>query len=125
VSSFDELSPEEQDFAHKLRAGLRSQDAQLDELTTARLRAARRRAVDASTQRGAPRWLFASGGVAAAATIGALLLLQPMHQGSVPASGSHAAPLDALEVLTDEVDAEFYEDLDLYRWLEREHDGAA
>lgn len=33
-----------------------------------------------------------------------------------PAAGDQAL-LEALDVLTDELDPEFYEDLDLYRWL--------
>jgi hypothetical protein len=31
--------------------------------------------------------------------------------------GVEANPADALEVLTDDLDADFYEDLELYRWL--------
>jgi hypothetical protein len=49
-------------------------------------------------------------------------------QSTTPGAGSGSArapQAEALDVLTDDVDADLYEDLDLYRWLEREHDGAA
>lgn len=128
MTGFDELSPHDEALAAGLRAGLRQRETALDIGTTVRLRAARARAVGAA---GEPArrtsWLYASGGLATAVAIATLLVLRPSQVGPTSATdgSAHAARAEAFEVLTDDVDADFYEDLDLYRWLERGRDGAA
>jgi hypothetical protein len=47
----------------------------------------------------------------------------PISQHS--ADSATTAQAEAIEILTDDEDADFYEDLDLYRWLDRNHDGTA
>jgi hypothetical protein len=127
MTGFDELPPPERELARRLQATLRTQDDGVDAVMTARLRAARARALDDAPGHRVSGWLFASGGLAAATALAVLLVMHPLRATtSGPASGSAQAPqAEALEVLTDDVDAELYEDLELYRWLEREHDGAA
>lgn len=100
-------------LADALRDRLRDSEA-LDYVTASKLAAARKRAIEpASTSW---RWWLASGGSVAAAALVAMLMFgaprqQPMHE---PVEVSAA---DALDLMTDEEDADFYEDLDLYRWL--------
>ena len=69
--------------------------------------------------RGRATWWWTSGGLTAAALAAAtLLLLSPSAR--TPGIRGEATSADALDVLTDEVDPELYEDLDLYRWLAQE-----
>jgi hypothetical protein len=124
MSTFDELPDAERLLAQSLRTSLRA-DEELDFVTASRLRAARARAL--ATPRHAPRgWLYASSGLAAAAIVAAVIVLRmpgPALPHAVEAGAT--AQADAIEILTDDVDADFYEDLELYRWLDRNHDGAA
>jgi hypothetical protein len=128
MTAFDELSPRERDLARALHAGLRGREGEPDLVVGARLRAARARAVEAGAQPRRGTWLYASGGLVAAAAVAVLLVLRPPQPANspTPAGGTaRTVSADAIDILTDDLDAEFYEDLDLYRWLEREHDGAA
>jgi hypothetical protein len=112
----DELDEAHRVAALKLRAALRRSE-HVDAATSSRLASARALAVAASGPRAPTRWLWASGGLTAAAAVAALLLVQfgaLQRWRSDPAEVNAA---DAMEVLTDDVDADFYEDLDMYRWL--------
>ena len=128
MTGFDELGPHDKALATAVQAGLRRQEADLDLTTAARLRAARAKALEA-TNRPLRRtgWLYASGGFATAAAIALVVFLQAPLPGTISAPEGKLRPTkaEAFEVLTDEVDTEFYEDLDLYRWLDRGRDGAA
>jgi len=98
------------EFLKRVRAELERGSDALDELTVARLRAARRRALDARPR---TRAWFVAGGVTAAVVTAALLamLLAP------PAGGPPAAMgLEQIELLADS-DVDLYNDLDFYRWL--------
>jgi hypothetical protein len=117
----DELGEGERALALRLRAMLRESET-TDVGTAARLAAARARALDAPRPT-VPRWLWAPGGLTAAAILAALVV-QSGLPGRQPGDARELAAAEALEVLTDEVDADFYEDLDLYRWL-AEEDGRA
>ena len=108
MGEYDELDPQQRSDALKLRASLRAGD-ELDFITRSKLGAARARALEAASPRRSGWWY--AGGLTAAAVL-ALLLVLPQQRGTdaVPA-------YDALEVMTDELEPEFYEDLDMYRWL--------
>jgi len=124
MSSFDDLPEPDRELARSLQSSLRADEA-LDFVTASRLRAARARALDTArpAQRG---WWYASGGLTAAAVIAAVIVLRvPQPTLPHPSDAGSTAQADAIEVLTDDVDADFYEDLELYRWLDRNHDGAA
>lgn len=98
------------EFLKRVRAELdRGADA-LDELTVARLRAARRRALDARPR--ARAW-FVAGGVTAGLVTAALLavLLAPPAGGPPGTAG-----LEQIELLAD-ADVDLYNDLEFYRWL--------
>jgi hypothetical protein len=123
MSDFEELDERDRALAQRLRQRLRAGE-ELDYVTQARLSAARARAVAAAeVVRGhavAPRhtgW-WAAGGLAAAAALAVLLVVRTPH-AVVPATA------DALELLTDDVDPEFYQDLDMYQWLADSGAGSA
>ena len=104
---FEDLDDKDRALAQKLRAQLRATE-DLDYVTQARLSAARARAVAAS--RRPAGWWFATGGLTAAALLAAVLVLRVS-----PTSAPSMA--DSLELMTDELEPEFYQDLDLYQWL--------
>ena len=116
MSDLDDLPPEQRRLATTLRARLRASE-ELDYVSRSRLAAARARALEAATPRPAT-WMLATGGLAAAAILAVLLVLPPREASTLPAS-------DTLDLLTDELEPEFYEDLDLYRWLEEDGAGHA
>jgi hypothetical protein len=113
----------EQDFLAAVRSSLRDSEDGIDELTQARLRAARHRAVAAQQRWTISRvlaldWLFDHRKLVAAAmslTIAAALLvslnLQPSRQMATPM-------LEDIELLSSSDDLELYQDLDFYIWIQ-------
>ena len=111
----EELDEAQRELALKLRGTLRDSE-NVDVVTSSRLARARARALAESAPPPRPTWIWASGGLTAAAIVAALLL----QSGGLQrwrAEPAEASAADAIEVLTDEMDADFYEDLELYRWL--------
>lgn len=106
----------ETDWAKRMRDALRASEATVDGKARARLAEARARAVRASRASGlgsAMRWA-----VPAAMAAGALAwMLVPRH-AVVGEELVDVAGADALELLTDEMEPEFYQNLELYLWLE-------
>jgi len=104
-------------FIAAARAELERSAQQLDELTSARLRAARRTALEARPRR--VTWL-AAGGLATAAltaTLVAFLLFTPA--AAPPISG-----LEQFDLLSENDSLELYRDLEFYRWLAEHADAA-
>jgi hypothetical protein len=114
---FDELDDAMRATALSLRSRLRASE-RVDAATASRLASARAQAVAQSGPASAPRWVWASGGLTAAAVVAAVLLLQfgTLQRWRTDRGDGTAA--EAIEVLTDDVDSDFYEDLDLYRFIE-------
>jgi hypothetical protein len=111
MSEFEELDERDRALAQRLRVQLRASE-DLDYVTQARLSAARARAVARVGETTASRhtgWWVATGGLTAAAVLAVMLVLRTPQ--------SVAPTADAFELLTDDVDPEFYQDLDLYQWL--------
>lgn len=106
MSDFEELDERDRALARKLRAQLRASE-ELDYVTQAKLSAARARAV-AATHRPTGWWM--AGGLTAAAVLAAVLVLRTPQ--AIAPSGT-----DTLELLTDDLEPEFYQDLDMYQWL--------
>lgn len=107
-----EQTVDEQNWAERIGKALRASEQQLGGMSLAQLRAARARAVGAAAERRtALRWAVPA--ALTAALLAWMLLPRPEPQLPV-----NVAEGDALEVLTDEMDPEFYRDLDLYLWLE-------
>lgn len=125
MNGFDDLTEQDQTLARRLQRHLQTSEASLDYVTATRLRAARARALDGSsgTRRGG--WLLASGGLTAAVAVAALLLTHgPLAPHASSGGGAVPGAPASIDVLSDELDPDFYEDLELYRWLDRSHDGA-
>jgi len=104
-------------FIAAVKAELDRDTQQLDELTIARLRAARRKALEARPRR--LTWL-AVGGLATAAltaTLVAFLLFTPAV--APPVSG-----LEQFDLLSENDGLELYRDLEFYRWLAEHADAA-
>lgn len=111
------MTPEDERLAQDLRRTLRDSE-NLDLVTAAKLRAARARALDAAQPQRKP-WLWALPAAAAAVLVAALWLPGAPPPAATPAGGSAGAS-EVLDVLVDEQGPEFYQDLDLYEWLEQE-----
>lgn len=99
----------DREFLERARAELDRGARELDELTIARLRAARRQALDVRPSR--VRWL-AAGGVAATAVAAGLMTLLVLTPATVPTANG----LEQLELLAD-ADFDVYDNLEFYRWL--------
>ena len=117
MGEFDELSADEARLASQVRQQLRAGE-ELDDASRSRLAAARARALDAVTPRRSG-WLPAATGSLAAAAVLAVLILMP------PRENTEVQAYDAIEIVTDEFEPEFYEDLDLYRWIDDNGTGRA
>jgi hypothetical protein len=122
LGNLGDLDTEERRWADRAGKALRESEAQLDAVTVARLRAARARAMERAAAPAA--WtlpgLLPAGGIGAAALAVAVLAWTLLPRGgSVPeVDPVNLAGVDALELLTDEQGPEFYQNLDLYLWLE-------
>lgn len=122
-ASGDDAAAGDRALAEALRIALRESEA-LDATTAGRLRAARRRALDVASppQRSLGRapMLWGAGALATAAVLAMLMVApgwrQPPEQRLAEPVPMQAST-EAFDVMTDELDDEFYEDLDLYRWL--------
>ena len=108
-----DLSPEQRQLAAHLRATLDA--APLDAVTSAKLGAARRRALAAAQpRRRAPLWAGAA--VAASLVVVLALNLRPtLEPAATP--GIDETSLDWI-ALAEEESPEFYEDLEFYEWLD-------
>ncbi|MEO8307711.1 MAG: hypothetical protein ABI616_06685 [Pseudomonadota bacterium] len=115
MSDLEELDERDRALAQRLRAQLRASE-EVDYITQAQLSAARARAVAATPRH--TGWWLATGGFTAAAVL-AVMLVTRTPQPVLPGTA------DALELLTDDVDPEFYQDLDLYQWLAESGEGSA
>jgi hypothetical protein len=107
MTDFDDLDERDRALAQKLRTQLRASE-DLDYVTKARLSAARARALAAS--RRPAGWWFATGGLTAAVLLAVVMVVR-IPQAAAPTMA------DALEMMTDELEPEFYQDLDMYQWL--------
>lgn len=119
-------SDDHEAFIERARSALETSNV-LDAGTTARLRAARRRAVETASAKGGGRpwggllqgtrgrWAggLAGGLALAGVALVAVLLWHPGTHGLAPAT----APGD-LELLSSSNSLEFYQDLDFYQWLQ-------
>ncbi|MBI3899763.1 MAG: hypothetical protein HY308_15915 [Gammaproteobacteria bacterium] len=106
-------TPSERELIETAGRLLRQTEHELDPLTIARLRAARRRALDHAGRR--PRFSrFAMGGLVTAGVTFALVGIISLTAPTKPIA-SETTVAD-LELLTTE-NPEFYEDLEFYDWL--------
>ena len=103
-------------FLQDVKQLLDASTDELDEITRARLRAARARAlgVAGGHKVSAVRWLLPAGGVVAAVAVAVVML----HRG--PAEVVPIFPNGDMDLLTAAEPLELLENLDFYEWLEAE-----
>ena len=113
---FDDLAPADRAFAQAARGALRASES-LDYVESARLAAARRRAL--ATLEAAPTryWRFAPMGAAVALAALVALLPSRLSSPAQPAVPVNENMLAALEWSADEAGPDFYRDLEFYQWL--------
>ena len=117
----------EQDFLLQVKKTLDNSSEQIDEITQARLGAARRRAIEAGRSPAAssvrdflPSWITRHHSLAATAATMILaaaltLTLYPSRDRMVT-----TPQLEDLELLSSSDDLDLYQDLDFYLWMEDE-----
>jgi hypothetical protein len=113
----NDLDPGDRSFAESARRALRESE-HLDAVSAARLAAGRRRALARAFGRNAAPWRWAAGFALAATVLLAVIL--PRLQPQAPYD---PADTDTLEIVTDELGPDFYEDLDFYQALDDASDG--
>jgi len=104
-------------FIAAAKAELERGTQQLDELTIARLRAARRSALAARPRRVV--WLAAGGLATAALTATLVAFLQ-----FTPAAAPPVAGFEQFDLLSENDSLELFRDLEFYRWLAENTDAA-
>ena len=100
---------DEKEFVGQVKQHLDQQADQLDELTAARLKAARLNALEAAP-RARKFWVPAFGTATAAAVMLAVLLWQT--PSDIP------GPFEELDIIASGEDMELIEELDFYDWLD-------
>jgi hypothetical protein len=112
-------TPNEQELIEATKRLLREEERAVDELTVARLRAARRRALD--TARRPHRWQI-FGGLATAGVVAALAGVVWLNTDvGIP---NETTPVADIELLTSNDGLEFYNDIDFYDWLANQPDAS-
>ena len=116
------MTPEERDLLDAAGRLQRQAEREIDELTSARLRAARKRALDATESRPRFAWLAGGGLVAAslALALAGLVWLQLPSEG--PAARTSDTVVADLDLLTTQENPEFYVELEFYDWLASQPD---
>lgn len=107
-------------FLDAAKRALDKAEKNLDAATLARLRAARRQALDEGRRsRARPAWLLPAGGLA---TAGVVLTVAALLWFSAPNPNPVQANLSDLDLLTAHENPDFFTDLDFYDWLDRNAD---
>jgi hypothetical protein len=116
------MSDKHDEFAQRMQQALRKSEDELDELTLARLRAARSRALDAMPQRRARYWVLPASAVAAVLLVVTAVMLsdtlQPGNGNTMVAPNGEVALVEDMEMLSSEASIEFLQDLEFYEWLD-------
>lgn len=112
----------EEKFLNATKRALDNAEKNLDRGTVARLRAARREAIEQGLHKPArarPGWLLPAGGFA---TAGVVIAVAALLWFSAPDTNLMQANVSDIELLTAHEGPEFFADLDFYDWLENNHD---
>lgn len=96
------------------------QSETVDSQTSARLAAARQRALAAAGKPAVTRRMLIPAGAFAAMALAAVALRPQQHVAPAPMPLADDRGVDALELLTDDMSPAFYRDLEFYQWLEKE-----
>lgn len=106
------MNQDDERFSAWARQTLRRSEQDIDPVSAAKLAAARRRAL--APPRRSPAWLALPGALAAATALWLLLPAQPAVNPPPP-----AALEDTLELATEDLGPEFYDNLELIQWLDQ------
>lgn len=107
-------------FLNAARRALDAAEQNLDAATVARLRAARRQALDEGRRTHTrPAWLFPVGGLV---TAGVVLAVAALLWFGAPNPAPVPVNLGDLDLLTAHESPDFFADLDFYDWLDRNAD---
>ena len=112
----------EEKFLNAAKRALDDAEKNLDAGTVARLRAARREAIEQGLRHPShmrPGWLLPLGGFA---TAGVVLAVAGLLWFSAPNPNLLQANVSDIELLTAHENPEFFADLDFYDWLEDNND---
>ena len=116
-------------FLGRIKARLEASEGQLDEMTRARLGAARRRALEAGSRGGV--WslgdllVWGQGGLRQGLVIGLLLLslgVALQFRATSPAPQQMLPLLEDMELLGESEELDLYQELDFYLWVAGEHE---
>jgi len=121
MSNLNDLDVSQQQLARALRSQLRATET-VDAATSARLALLRQQALS-TPRRFGKTWLSSIDGLAIAAVLVVLgiVLPQQLPQFSSGQAGD-SSHQETVEVLTEEPEPEFYQDLDMLQWLAHESD---
>ena len=117
------MSDKHDHFMHQLQDTLQNSDEGIDELTSARLAAARKRALDAMPLAKPFPWAIPVSAVAAIMLVFTSLLL--VHDTGNKPADSDIAVLEELDILENNVSFELMEDLEFYEWLDSQAETSA
>ena len=117
--------PTTTDMQNRARELYQRLGPRVDHATAARLRAARRQALDARPGHHHVRWMVPAG-ACAAALLAVLTIWQPLHQPShvatmAPTASSQTSDADMLPPDADQ-DPTLYQNMDFYAWLASQPD---
>jgi hypothetical protein len=116
-------TPTERELINAAERLLKQQELQIDELTGARLRAARLRALDhAGVQRFG--WFNPRAFIGASVAAAFAMLLWISAPMVLPDLNGQDAMIAQMDLATDEDALEFYSDLEFYDWLANEDDAS-
>lgn len=121
--------PSEEEFLASVKTSLRTSEEDIDELTVARLRAARRRAVSINSEKRfsagaevlALDWLKSRWRVFAVAMALSIMTIFYLSSSRIPAEAQLTSVLEDIELLSSSDDFELYRDLDFYLWMNDEN----
>jgi hypothetical protein len=116
--------PSESELLQATRRLLEKSEREVDELTVARLRAVRLRALDAIAHSRLASW-WSLGGIASAGIAAALAgLLWFNTPSELSAPSQHETASVDMELLATKENPEFYTELDFYDWLAGDADAS-
>ncbi len=118
-------TPSEQELREATRRLLQESERACDELTVARLRAARLRALDARRSRFLlPSWKAISGFATAGAVAALAGILWFNLPSDLPIPRGNETAIADIEMLATKESPEFYTDIEFYDWLASEPDAS-
>jgi len=121
MTDLNDLDLEQQQLARALRNELRAAEA-VDAATSARLSLLRQQALS-SPRRLGKAWLSGIDGLAITAVLVVLGIVLPQQLPQFSSGqASDSTNSETVEVLTEEPEPEFYQDLDMLQWLAHEGD---